>query len=65
MLEIYRLAKNRLAKYDEITTTFGIDKATVSEIKHGVTWGWLTGEPRRRTRKKDQRKRHAAKPDAA
>lgn len=64
VMEIYRLAKSRLAKYDEITTTFGVDKATVSEIKHGVTWGWLTGEPRRRIRKKDGRNRHRRRPPA-
>lgn len=55
VLEIYRLAHLELESQESIAERFGVKQITVSNIKTGRSWHWLTGHSKTaRTLRKDR-----------
>lgn len=53
VLKIYQLACSRVLSQEKIGEMFGVKQITVSNIRTGRSWAWLTGQkPTPRTRKK-------------
>lgn len=50
ILSIYRLSKNGTLSQTKIAELFGVKQITVSNIKTGKSWAWLTGENNTRSR---------------